>query len=466
MAVAATEVARMKFYDREHELTRIKKEQAKLKHRSAVVVVTGRRRIGKTRLIFEAHKDKPFLYFFVGKKKMADLLREWTEEISAKTGNVYGEFPGFSQLVAYLFHLAKTNPLTVFFDEVQNLLHIEPSAFSDLQKHFDINRESSSLLLIFAGSSYSLIEKIFTGAAEPLFGRATEFLRLTYLPVNTQKEILKDGGIYSGENLLHTFSIFDGIPRFYEEILETGQKNFKNAFRDLIVEKEFLWEEGLNMMREEFGKDYSIYHSILSAAAAGKRSRNEIEQAIGGSAGGYLQNLENIYYLLKKDKPLFAAQKKTSIQRYYLADNFFEFWFRFISRFQSLKEINRKDSAFEKIWDLLPEYEGYKFEALIKRIFIEINPFQLEFSQVGRYWDRKGENEVDLLLVDEESRTAHVVEVKRNIVKSLKESEKIKFYAKISSIEELKNYTLHYYFAGIEGEDIVIINQEGRRFSL
>jgi AAA+ ATPase superfamily predicted ATPase len=466
MTVAATEVAKMKFYGREHELERIRKEFTKLRHRSSIIVVVGRRRIGKTRLVFEAHKDKPFLYFFVGKKKMPDLLAEWSDEIESRIGKVYGELKNFSHLVEYLFNKAKEKEITVFFDEVQNFLTINPAAFSDLQKHYDINRETSSLLLVFAGSSYSLVEKIFTGSVEPLFGRATEFIRLSHLSIKTQKEILVDTGLYSAENLLHTFSIFDGIPRFYEEILETGKKEFKNVLKELIIDKEFLWEEGFNMMREEFGKDYSIYHSILSSIAVGKRSRNEIEQSIQGSAGGYLHNLEKVYGLVKKESPIFSKATKINIQRYYFADNFYEFWFHFISRYQYLKEINKKKKAFEKIWALLPEYEGYKFEALIKRIFIEINPFNIEFTRIGRYWDRKGENEIDIVMVDEESRTAYLVEVKRNLKKTLKEEEKIKFYNKAAAIPPLKGYNIRYLFAGIENHQIVILENNTGKFVL
>lgn len=453
----------MKFYDRENELNRIRRELNRLKHHSSIIVLAGRRRIGKTRLIVEAFKDKTFLYFFVGKKKIPDLLAEWTDEITNKIGPVYGEFPGFSQFIAYLFQLAKGKEIIVFFDEIQNLLTIDSSAFSDLQKHYDINRENTSLLLIFAGSSHSLIGKIFTDSKEPLFGRASEFFHLSYLPVKTQKDILSDHNLYSGENLIHMFSIFDGIPRFYEEIIDTGEIDFKSAFRQLIVDKDFLWEEGLNMMREEFGKDYFIYHSILSAIAGGKRTRNEIEQAVHSSVGGYLHNLENIYYLIKKNKPLFGSSK-SGIQRYYLADNFYEFWFSLISRFQALKEINQKDKAFEKIWDLLPQYEGMKFEGLIKQIFIEINPFGLEFTTVGKYWDRKGENEIDLILANNETRTAHVVEIKRTLAKCVKEQEKIKFYNKISTIGDLNGYSIRYYFAGVDNQDIVITREDEERF--
>ncbi|MCP4220711.1 MAG: ATP-binding protein, partial [bacterium] len=219
----------MKFYDRESELKRIAGELNKLENHSSVLVMAGRRRIGKTRLVLESHKNNPLLYFFVGKKKMPFLIKEWTEEINDKIGTVHGEFQDFPQLVAYLYQKSKEKKFTVFFDEVQNFLSIEPSAFSDMQKHYDLNRETTSLLLVFAGSSYSLVEKIFTGSQEPLFGRASEIFRLSYLPVATQKEILQDAGLYSGENLLHGFSIFDGIPRYYEEIVESGQKDFKEA---------------------------------------------------------------------------------------------------------------------------------------------------------------------------------------------------------------------------------------------
>ncbi|MCP4150012.1 MAG: hypothetical protein GY757_19860, partial [bacterium] len=68
-----------------------------------------------------------------------------------------------------------------------------------------------------------------------------------------------------------------------------------------------------------------------------------------------------------------------------------------MSRFQALKEIKQEEKAFNKIRQLLPEYEGAKLEDLVKRIFIEINPFHLEFTSVGRYWDRKGENEIEIV---------------------------------------------------------------------
>jgi len=170
--------------------------------------------------------------------------------------------------------------------------------------------------------------------------------------------------------------------------------------------------------------------------------------------------------LIKKEKPIFSRKAKSGVVRYYLADNFYEFWFRFMSRFQALREINQKERAFEKIWEMLPEYEGFKLEALIKRIFIELNPFDLEFNQVGRHWDRKGENEIDLIFMDDDSGKAYVVEVKRSLAKSLKKDEKIKLYTKVASVIPLANHEVHYFYAGIHNQDIVIIDENNKKFVL
>ncbi|MCP4148336.1 MAG: DUF234 domain-containing protein, partial [bacterium] len=105
-------------------------------------------------------------------------------------------------------------------------------------------------------------------------------------------------------------------------------------------------------------------------------------------------------------------------------------------------------------------------EDLVKRIFIEMNPFNLEFTAVGRYWDRKGENEIDLILLDEDSRSAFVVEVKRNLSKALKKDQKIKLYAKVASLKQLNGYHVRYFFAGIDNKDIVITGEENEKFIL
>jgi len=409
----------MKFYDRTNELKRIDAFIHIVRQKgSRVLVITGRRRIGKTRLAVESVKNIDHLYFFTKKKRLNEIINEWSEEVREKFGNVfYGNFRNLDEFLAFLFDFSKKKPLVIIFDEIQNLLFSDPSSFGTFQKAYDLHREKekSNALLIFLGSSYSLMNKIFKDAKEPLFGRASDIMTLSYLPLKAQEDILKESGLFSGENLLHLFSIFDGIPKYIEELLDIGSGDFKENFRTLLTSRDVLWEEGENLLKEEFGKEYSAYYSILSAVSKGRRKLNEIEQFTGiKDVGAYLKNLEETYRLLARNLPVTSRSPKERNGRYYINDNFFDFWFRYIETRRMLKEINRAGAAFEEIWEELPVYEGRKLEDLLIRKTIEENPLGIDFTRVGKYWDRKGTIDIDAVFIDDRQRKVYLFEVKIN----------------------------------------------------
>lgn len=87
--------------------------------------------------------------------------------------------------------------MTVIFDEFQNFNYMYREAYSILQKQFDTQKHQSFLLLIFSGSSLSLMEKIFKGNKEPLFGRSSEFIELSNLSIASQAQFMEDEGIFS-----------------------------------------------------------------------------------------------------------------------------------------------------------------------------------------------------------------------------------------------------------------------------
>ena len=434
----------MQFYDRKRELALINHFIEIIKKQgSRILVITGRRRIGKTRLVLESVKNFDNLYFFTKKKRINEIIAEWSNEIKSKYGEVfYGNFNSFEEFLAFLFDFSKKRPIALIFDEVQNLLFSEPSAFGTFQKIYDLNREKSNVLLIFLGSSFSLMEKIFKNSKEPLFGRASEILQLSYLPLNVQSEILKNSSLYSGKNILHLYSIFDGIPKYIEELIDLEEKDFKRSINILLTQRDFLWDEGENLLKEEFGKEYSSYFSILSAISKGRRRMNEIEQFAGiKDAGSYLKNLEEIYRMIERRLPVTSKSRKERRGRYYIRDNFLDFWFCFIESRKVLKEIGRVDLAFNGIWKELPIYEGRKLEDMVIRKMIEENPLNINFSKAGRYWNRKGDIEIDAVFLDEDEKKAYLFEIKLNRKKITKKIlENLKKNGQI--IPELKNYEI------------------------
>ncbi len=429
----------MKFYNREKEKNVIKYFMNKSKG-SRILVITGRRRIGKTRLVNEIVNGKG-IYLFTKRKSYKEIITEWTENLK-KYEKIYGEFKSFEELLEYLFDRGRKKKIIIIFDEIQNLYYSDKSAFSTFQKVFDLNKEKSSILFIFTGSIYSLMEKIFKNAKEPLFGRASEIIKLSYLPIKAQERILKDYKLFSGENLLHLFSIFDGTPYYVEEFVDIKKKTFKSALRTMIVERNFLWEEGENILKEEFGKEYSIYFSILQSITKGKRTRNEISQEIGiKELGGFLNNLEKVYKIIERRVPIFKKNANSKLTRYYLRDNFLTFWFYFMDRYRSYKELGQNELAFNRIWKELPQYEGKKLEAMVLRKIIEENPLNIDFSEAGNFWNRKGTLEVDLILLNKNEKIAYIFEIKRNRKKITQKI--INHICNLNNkIEELKYYKI------------------------
>ncbi len=113
----------MKFYGRSVEINKIRSYWNVVKTGiSKILVISGRRRIGKTRLALEATSDFPHLYFFVTRKKVIELLRDWSVQTKEALGNVFfGEFQDIENFLNLLFDYSKKNNLSVIFDEFQNL---------------------------------------------------------------------------------------------------------------------------------------------------------------------------------------------------------------------------------------------------------------------------------------------------------------------------------------------------------
>lgn len=418
----------MKFYNREEELKILKSAYSNYKKSSQLVVITGRRRIGKTRLVLSSLKGKKFLYFFVEKKNIANLLETFQEELKEKLNLLIpGRISNFDEFIMTLFECAKKKELIVVFDEVSNFKFIDNSVFSTFQKYWDKNKATTKICLIFIGSMFTMMKKIFFDSKEPLFGRATIRINLSSLPPLAQRDILSNLKIFSYPNLLHFYSIFGGVPKYLELIEDLGLsgKSFDKILGTLFFNRDaMLKDEGRLILMEEFGKKYPKYFSILQAIARGKTRRNEISNACGintDSIGPYLYELENYYELIERKTPIFTIKKKSKLSFYRVKDHFFRFWFRFIYRYSHLYEIEAYNRLKQFVMQELSTFEGFSFEELIKEILIKLNKeckFKIAFTRLGSFWNRKG-NEIDIVCADEDKKEIFFGECKLKLRKNL-----------------------------------------------
>ena len=400
----------MKFYDREQEMAFLRDTREKAEEAARFTVVTGRRRIGKTTLIREAYKDKPFVYFFVARKAESDLCEVYLEEINEKLGiPTLGSSRKFSDIFRYLMQLSVKHSFTLVIDEFQDFFRVNKAVYSEMQNIWDEFEKTSKINLIVCGSIYSLMQKLFKDKKEPLYGRNTGELRLKPFRPSVLKQIMADAKPgYSHEDLLALFSFTGGVAKYVNQLVDAGATDKDSMIRHIIGPNSTFLNEGKNNLIEEFGKDYGTYFSILSCIARGKNTRSEIEDVIGKEVGGYLSNLENEYELIGKKRPLFEKSTNKNV-RYELEDVFYSFWFRFVFKYSYIIEIENYGKLREIVERDYTTFSGLMLERYFHRVAMESG----QYTRLGRWWDRKGENEIDMIGEDELADKATFYEIKR-----------------------------------------------------
>lgn len=401
----------MKFFDREEEIATLRKIRDNAEKSAQFTVLTGRRRIGKTSLVLKAYEDMPFLYFFVGRKAESLLCEEFRHEVENKLNIKLGGTPsGFAELFDYLMQMSRRQSFTLFIDEFQNFERVNQSIFSDMQKIWDLNHAESRINLVVCGSVYSMMTRIFRDKKEPLYNRQNRFMTVRAFRPSVLKDILADYNPgYTNEDLLALYTFTGGVAKYVQLLVDDGALTLDDMIDSMISADSTFINEGRSILVEEFGKDYDTYFSILSAIAGGKTRRSDIESIIGKPVGGYLTRLEDDYGIIVKNIPV-GAKTLSKNAVYVIRDNFFTFWFRFIFKYAHILEIGGYEQLRALIKRDYPTFSGLTLE----RYFREKAKESKRYTIIGRWWDRKGENEIDMIAANEFDKKAEIYEIKRN----------------------------------------------------
>ena len=376
-----------------------------------MTVVSGRRRIGKTQLIKRAMEDEPYLYFLVTRRSEADQCQDFLERAREALGiSVYGHGMRFGQLFKILMQESVKRPFTLVIDELQEFMFVEPGIFGEIQEHWDAYHAESKMNLIVCGSVNTLMNKLFFKDGQPLYGRSTSHMKLEPFSLPVMKSILREyNPDATSEDVLALWTFTGGVARYVEELMDRGDVTKERMIDGIMREHSYFFDEGKGVLVQEFGREYGTYFSIMSALSRGVTTRNEIEQIVGMSIGGHLTKLEETYSLVQKRQPIFETNSNKSC-RYRIRDNFFAFWFRFIFKHADLIELKRLDVLADILRRDYETFSGFALEGYFREKFIEGR----RYTKIGSWWDRKGENEIDLICEDEQHNRLHLFEVKRD----------------------------------------------------
>ncbi len=401
----------MKFYDRERELAELQKFDDRAETSAQFTVLMGRRRTGKTTLMTYALEGRPYLYFFVGKKAEPIQCIEFQRQTEQVLGlHIHGTVTSFGVLMEEILVFSKQQKVTVVIDEFQRLADIGEGILSDLQRVWDKHHREAKIHIIACGSIYNMMKRIFEDRSEPLFGRKTARIDLKPFSTAVLKQIISDHNpAYTQEDLLMLYAITGGVAKYVAQLMDDGCKTWEDMLHDVCQPSSIFLEEGTELLVGEFGRKYQIYYSILQLIASGMTSQAEIDSIIKKNTGRYLETLEMEYSLIKKRRPMWAKPGSQGV-KFFIDDCFLMFWFRFVEGNRSMVELGKMELLEETIRNGYTQYSGLVLEKYFRQKYGE----QERVTEVAAWWDSQGDNEIDLIALQQLDCIATVAEVKRN----------------------------------------------------
>ena len=393
----------IKFVDRLDELRSL--SDLLRRGRPTLLLLYGRRRVGKTRLVQEFMGGKRGLYFYVPNAEEKTILSEFSRVVEDE---FFGGFT-FASFSSFMEYLAKRcgEGFIVAIDEFQRLINVD-GAMSMIQKYWDERLSKSKCFLILSGSSVGAIRRVALRGDAPLYGRRTATLKIEPLKYLHLFEWFRR---YSAEDLIKVYGAFGGTPAYLEHIDE-GKTPEENVVEKILSKRSPLHDEPEMLLMEEI-RAPQRYMDMLSAIAAGKNTMSEVADAVGLSRENtttYLKTLE-ILDLIERVTPVTEPDAKRGLYR--IRDPFFNFWFRFVRTSKRQLELGLEEGVWESIREEFNRYLGQVFEEVCRESLVEMarrNMLPIRVQRIGRWWRR--EIEINLLALETTGRRALALEAK------------------------------------------------------
>ncbi|MBD3335202.1 MAG: hypothetical protein GF355_06770 [Candidatus Eisenbacteria bacterium] len=320
----------MRFLDREEEFRRL--DRLARRRRGGLVVVYGRRRIGKTRLLLEWVRNHDGLYTVADQSAAAVQIRYAAQAIAVRfPGFADVDYPDWGSLLARLSREAKAigwrGPIV--FDELPYLVAASPELPSVLQRWIDHSAGESNVLVAVAGSSQRMMQGLVLPGNAPLYGRASEILELKPLAPSFLRNAL---GLKSGAAVAEEFAAWGGVPRYWE-LAETTSGPTPARVEELVLDPGGpLHREPDRILIEEIPPAAEV-RPVLDAIGSGAHRVSEIGSRVGRPATSMSRPLERLIEmgLVRREVPFGEPERKSRRSLYKIDDPFFRLWFRTVA---------------------------------------------------------------------------------------------------------------------------------------
>lgn len=343
------------FIGREYELSLL--NQHLDKKIASLLVIRGRRRIGKSRLVEEFARPYKF-YTFSGvvptTKTTAQSQRDEFASQMSKQGFPKVKADDWNDLFWLLADQVKNGKTIVLLDEISWMGSEDPDFLGKLKNVWDIYfKKNPDLMLILCGSASSWIEKNILSNTG-FVGRISLTLTLGELSLQDCKKFWgkKEKNISAMEKF-KVLSVTGGVPRYLEEINPSlsAEENIRNL---CFTNGALLVDEFDTVFSSTFLRNSEIYKKIACELASGNKEFSKICAALNiGSSGRifeYLEELELAGFVKKDYTWNIKTGEDSKLSQYRISDNYVRFYLKYIEKYKT--KIQRNSFKFKTLSSL------------------------------------------------------------------------------------------------------------------
>lgn len=438
---------RLGFIGRRIELEVLEREYSR---GGSFVLITGRRRVGKTRLIGEFITGKDAVYYLATQQTERLALSDFSALLSRRTGRTYGAFRDWRDAFSAF---AESGMRILVLDEFQYLCH-DPAFASLLQESWDTVLSHAGVMLVVCGSHMTTMESL-GDRDSPLYGRFTRRMVVQPLPFGDVR------GTRDFRDAVESYSVLGGVPRYMELFDEAALRG--NVLRNVMDPTSPMHRDPEVLLGGEVSNPVS-YMSIMKAVAAGNRRVSDISSAVevpSTTLNAYLQKLMDVR-MLRRDVPVTdpdPARSKNGL--YSIEDLYTSFWFRFVYPYASDLEMGHPEWAMSEFDSHFAEgHVSFVFERICRDSVWDLaGDIGFRPVRVGGYWDRS--TEIDVMALDPEHRRAFAAECKYRSSRPVDRHVLNALRAKCASIRKLEGYDVTYGLFSVSGFDDGLMDEPG-----
>ena len=438
-----------------------------------LVVLYGRRRVGKTETLRQFCKGKPHVFFSC--RECGDMmqLKAFSEKMLKEkipAAAYITEFADWEKAFRSVSDLPYGNQKRLLvIDEFPYMCRGNAAIPSTLQNLWDEFLKDENVMIILCGSAMSFIEKDLLSEKNPLYGRATGIYKMTEMGFYDAIKFLPN---YSDRDKVLAYSVLGGIPHYLRQF-DNKLSLAENIKKNILTKGCALYSEVEFLLRQEL-RETPLYNSVIEAVALGNTRLNDISMKSliedTSKTSVYLKNLIELGIVQREFSVSESVKEKANTKRglYKLTDNFFRFWYAFVFTNYSELEAGDVDGVYKySVEPSLHEFAAAVFEDICREYVRELQkayalPFR--YSKIGRWWGkttvrnkdsaRQAESEIDILATSKDMSKYLVGECKfKN--QPFRYSELLDTKAKLISQQERAEF--YYYLFSESGFDEKII---------